>query len=59
MNVDNVKTKIEKAFEENPVAVIGVGATAAMAAAKLLNAVTEHRNSKTWKKEVERRRMKS
>lgn len=51
----NAKDRIKKAWDENPLAVIAVGAVAATAAAKVLTAVTEARNAQTWKKEVDRR----
>lgn len=50
-------TKIKKAWEEQPLQVIAIGSLAATAAAKLLKATTEARNARTWKDEVERRRM--
>lgn len=49
--------RIKQAFEENPLAVIAVRALAANAAAKLITATTNARNSQTWAKEVDRRRM--
>lgn len=57
--MNNAWNRIKQAWNDNPLAVIGVGAFAATAAAKILHEVTEARNSKTWQKEVERRRMKS
>jgi hypothetical protein len=47
--------RLKEAWEENPVAVIGVTATAVFATAKLLSAMTEASNSRTYKKEVNRR----
>jgi hypothetical protein len=51
------KDKIKQAWEENPLAVVAVGAVAATAAAKVLQAVTEAQKARTWEKEVDRRRM--
>jgi hypothetical protein len=50
---NNLKTQAE----ENPLAAIGVATVALTVTAKLINVNTEHRNSVTWKKEVDRRRM--
>lgn len=52
---ENIKRK----FEENPVEVIGVGALVATAAAKVLHALTERKNARTWAKEVNRREYKT
>lgn len=49
--VNNLKTKLE----ENPVETIAVAAMAATAAAKLLSSMTGAANSRSWKKEVDRR----
>lgn len=49
--------KLRTQIEENPMAAIAVTAVAITAIAKLTNAHTEHMNSKTWAKEVDRRRM--
>lgn len=53
--IDNLKRQAE----ENPVAALAVGAIVITAVAKLLRATTETRNSRTWEKEVDRRRMNS
>ena len=53
--IDNFK----KQAEENPLLALGVGAAALTAVTKLIQAGTERRNSKTWEKEVDRRRMKT
>jgi hypothetical protein len=55
MNMDKVKHKIQQALEENPLTVVAVASGAALAVAKLITAVTEAKNSRTWKKEVDRR----
>lgn len=49
---------LERQFEENPVLIIGAFTGLALAAAKLVKVTTEHRNSRTWAREVERRRAK-
>jgi len=48
---------LKRQAEENPFLALGVGAAVATAASKLLHTMTETRNSKTWAKEVDRRRM--
>jgi hypothetical protein len=55
--MEKVIDKIKQAWDENPLAVIAVGALAVTAAARIINATTEARNSHTWKKEVDRRMM--
>lgn len=57
LTIEKMKNKLKTALEENPLQVIFVAGVAAGGAAKLLNAVTEAKNSKTWAKEVDRRRM--
>jgi hypothetical protein len=44
--------------EENPLAAIAICTAAAAMLLKLMQASTEYNNSKTWEKEVERRRLK-
>lgn len=53
--MEKLKTRLAQAWDENPLAVITVAALAATAAAKVANAMTEANNSRTWKKEVDRR----
>jgi len=48
---DRLKTE----FEDNPTAVMAVGALVATAAAKLINAVNDTGRRRTWYKEVDRR----
>ena len=55
----SVKDNIKKAFDQDPVMVTGVGAALIIAIAKLMDANTNRKNSKTWKKEVNRRDKKS
>lgn len=57
INLDNTKAQLKRAWEENPIQVILAAGVAMTASAKLLGAVTDARNARTWKKEVERRRM--
>jgi hypothetical protein len=53
--LNDIKSKVQKAWDENPMQVIIVGAVAATAAAKVLDSVTAAKNSRSWKKEVDRR----
>ena len=48
-------TRLKSQIEENPLLAAGVGAGLLTGAAKLLNSVATMRNSKTYKKEVNRR----
>lgn len=48
-------TKLKQQIEENPLLAAGVGAALLTAASKLMNANTARQNSKTWKREVNRR----
>lgn len=48
---------LKRQAQENPMLAIAVGVAAITAVTKLLAANTEHQNSKTWAKEVDRRRM--
>lgn len=50
----NLKTQVE----EHPMESIAIAGATALAVAKVMQANTERKNSKTWKKEVERRAMK-
>lgn len=61
MNVKEIKkslNSLKTQFEENPTLVIGVASGAVLATAKLITAVSETRNNKTWRQEVQRRQMK-
>lgn len=53
--IDNLKRQAE----ENPLVALAVAGAVVTAAAKLMQANTERKNSNTWAKEVERRRMKA
>lgn len=55
MNVTAAKDKLRQAWDENPLAVIAVASGAVIATAKLLDSVTAAKNTRTWKKEVNRR----
>ena len=46
-------------IEENPLAALAIMTAAATVLLKLMQANTDYNNSKTWEKEVERRRMKN
>ncbi len=53
----NMTDRLKKAWDENPLTVITVGAFVALTAAKVLTAVTEAKNAQTWSQEVQRRSM--
>ena len=55
LNTDNIKAKLKKAWDEQPALVLAAGATALTGIAKLMQANTNRKNSKTWRKEVDRR----
>lgn len=59
MNVTAAKDKIRQAWDENPLAVIAVASGAVIATAKLIDSTTAARNSRVWKKEVNRRERKT
>lgn len=48
-------TNLKRQIEEQPLIALGVASAALSGAAKLLNANTNRRNSKTWNREVKRR----
>lgn len=54
-SVEKTKQKLKEAWEENPMAVIGISAAALTAVAKIAQVAIEANNSRTWKKEVNRR----
>ena len=58
-SMDKAKAKIAQTWEENPLTVIGVGALAATAVAKVINSMAAVHNSHTWAKEVDRRTKKT
>lgn len=47
--------RLKKAWDDNPLACIAVGALAVTAAAKLLDASNERAKHRTWDREVDRR----
>lgn len=49
--------KIKQVWNENPLAVIVIGAVAVTAVAKLMDANTARNNSHAWSREVDRRMM--
>jgi hypothetical protein len=51
----NMVTRFERAWDENPLAVIGVLAMASAGAAKLMTAYAGLRNARVWRREVARR----
>lgn len=55
LNADKIKADVKKAWEENTALCLLAGATALSGVAKLMNARANSRNSKAWKKEVDRR----
>ncbi len=50
-DLTNLKTQVQ----DQPLIAAGVGAALLSGGAKFINAVSTNRNSKTWKKEVNRR----
>jgi hypothetical protein len=59
MKIQFDTTKLKKQVEENPLLAAGVGAALLTSVSKLMTANTARKNSKTWKKEVERRNKSS
>lgn len=53
--MDHFKIKLKQAWDENPMQVIMVGASAATAGAMLINSVANIASRRTWAKEVKRR----
>jgi len=50
---------LKKQAEEQPMVAMGIAAAVIGAVGKLINANTNHRNAKTWNREVDRRIKKS
>lgn len=48
-------TNLKRQIQDQPLVAAGIGAALLQGGAKLLNAVSTSRNSKTWRKEVQRR----
>lgn len=55
MNSDDIKRKIQEAWNQNPIQVVMAGAFALTAFAKLIDALNNSRNSKSWARETRRR----
>lgn len=51
-------TNLKRQIEEQPLIALGLASAALSGVAKLMNAETARRNSKTWKREVQRRTKK-
>ena len=54
----SLKAQAKKAWETDPVMTTGVAAAVIVAIAKLMDANTNRKNSKVWKREVKRREKK-
>lgn len=59
MKISFDTTKLKQQVEENPLLAAGIGAAVLTGAAKLMNANTARKNSKTWQREVKRREKNS
>lgn len=59
MKIEFDTTNLKRQIEEQPLIAAGIAATLLQGSAKLLNAVSTSRNSKTWRKEVQRRTKKT
>lgn len=59
MNLNINTANLKKQVEEQPLIALGVVSAALSGAAKLMNANTSRKNSKTWNREVKRREKKS
>lgn len=59
MNLNFDTANLKRQIEEQPLIALGVVSAALTGAAKLMNANTARKNSKTWKREVDRRQKKS
>lgn len=55
MQINFDTTQLKKQIEDNPLVAAGIGAALLTGAAKLMNANTQRKNSKTWSREVRRR----
>jgi hypothetical protein len=58
-SMQKAKAKLAQAWEDNPLAVVAVGAFTATAASKLINSLAAVNNSRAWSKEVNRRSKKT
>ena len=59
MKINFDTTNLKRQIEDQPLVAAGLGAALLTGAAKLLNATTAHKNSKTWRREVKRREKNS
>jgi hypothetical protein len=59
MKISFDTTNLKRQVEENPLVAAGIGAALLSGATKLINARSNARNSRTWAKEVDRRRKNS
>lgn len=59
MKINFDTTKLKEQIEDNPLVAAGIGAALLSGAAKLMNANTARKNSKTWSREVKRREKNS
>lgn len=55
MQINFDTTNLKKQIEEQPLVAAGIGAAVLKGLSSLMNANTGRRNSKTWRKEVDRR----
>lgn len=55
MTIDEIKTKVKQAWEENPVGVFLGASLAITVVSKALEVTNETRNSRAWATEVKRR----
>ena len=59
MKINFDTTNLKNQVQDQPLVAAGIGAALLSGAAKLLNATTARKNSKTWRKEVNRREKKA
>lgn len=59
INADKIKADLKKAWDQQPAIMLAAGATALTGAAKLWQARTNARNSRTYRMEVNRRTKKN
>lgn len=55
INADDIKSKLKRAWDENPVLVVAIAATSLSGVSKLMNANSARKNAQSWKQEVKRR----
>jgi len=58
MDMKRFVDQLSRQAEENPLLALGVASTVVAVATKFMQANAEQRNSKSWAKEVDRRRQK-